>query len=61
MQRHKYCTVYGFSPLCPYGELCMELLPLTNILAPLKQCINYAFTKSLETVLNMISAAVYPS
>lgn len=44
-----------------HNKLCMKLSPLTNILGPLKQYINYAFTVSSDTVLNMISAAVYPT
>lgn len=54
-------ALWNSSPLHSQNKLCMKLLPLTNILGPLKQNINYAFTVSSDTVLNMISAAVYPT
>lgn len=54
-------ALWNTSPPRPQNKLCMKLLPLTNILGPLKQYINYAFTVSSDTVLNMISAAVYPA
>lgn len=43
------------------GHTVCEALALDGTGGPLKQCINYAFAPSSGTVLNMISAAVYPT